>query len=149
MRVRAPWIKHYYNADGKFYIIPNLDTVVLGGTLNQNSWDTSISQQVLCWHVLPVYGFSTCMTSRHSHGGDLMTHSRTCQRASTVFVNNHLPCRHTHLPQFVMRHNPPLSCMFFSARSTSSMKQLATKACTRFVSASLMGPYTTGPYTEL
>lgn len=54
MRVRAPWIKHYYNADGKFYIIPNLDTVVLGGTLNHNSWDTCISQQVLCWHMLPV-----------------------------------------------------------------------------------------------
>ena len=46
IRVRAPWIKHYYNADGKFYIIPNLDTVVLGGTLNHNSWDTSISQEV-------------------------------------------------------------------------------------------------------
>ena len=54
VRVKAPWIKHYYNADGKFYIIPNLDTVVLGGTLNHNSWDTTISQEVRCAHVLPV-----------------------------------------------------------------------------------------------
>ena len=32
MRVRAPWIKSYYNIDCEHYIIPNIDTVVLGGT---------------------------------------------------------------------------------------------------------------------
>mmetsp|Transcript_16734 Transcript_16734/g.50001 ORF Transcript_16734/g.50001 Transcript_16734/m.50001 type:complete len:519 (-) Transcript_16734:2569-4125(-) len=32
LRVRAPWIKSYYNVDNEHYIIPNIDTVVLGGT---------------------------------------------------------------------------------------------------------------------
>lgn len=46
VRVKAPWIKHYYNNDGKFYVIPNLETVVLGGTTQKGSWDTSINEQV-------------------------------------------------------------------------------------------------------
>lgn len=45
VRVKAPWIKHYYNNDGKFYVIPNLETVVLGGTTQKGSWDTSINEQ--------------------------------------------------------------------------------------------------------
>mmetsp|Transcript_16734 Transcript_16734/g.50002 ORF Transcript_16734/g.50002 Transcript_16734/m.50002 type:complete len:383 (-) Transcript_16734:722-1870(-) len=32
VRVKAPWIKCYYNVNGESYIIPNIDTVVLGGT---------------------------------------------------------------------------------------------------------------------
>ena len=31
-RVRAPWIRHYTGLDDKFYVIPKLDVVVLGGT---------------------------------------------------------------------------------------------------------------------
>ena len=46
VRVQAPWIKHYYNNNGQFYIIPNLETVVLGGTTQKGSWDTSINKQV-------------------------------------------------------------------------------------------------------
>ncbi|KAL3137419.1 hypothetical protein ABBQ32_006940 [Trebouxia sp. C0010 RCD-2024] len=36
---------HYYNNDGKFYVIPNLETVVLGGTTQKGSWDTSINKE--------------------------------------------------------------------------------------------------------
>lgn len=46
VRVKAPWIKHYYNNNGQFYIIPNLETVELGGTTQKDSWDTGISEQV-------------------------------------------------------------------------------------------------------
>ena len=46
VRVKAPWIKHYYNNNGQFYIIPNLETVVLGGTTQKGNWDTSINEQV-------------------------------------------------------------------------------------------------------
>lgn len=46
IRVKAPWVKHYYNNNGQFYIIPNFETVVLGGTVQKNNWDTSINQQV-------------------------------------------------------------------------------------------------------
>ena len=45
VRVKAPWIKHYYNNNGQFYIIPNLETVVLGGTTQKGNWDTSINEQ--------------------------------------------------------------------------------------------------------
>eukprot|EP00887_Chlorella_sp_A99_P007145 scaffold2.g7145.t1 len=57
MRVRAPWIRHYINGDectaaggnptGDAYIIPNSDTVVLGGTLQQGDWDTSLAGAAL------------------------------------------------------------------------------------------------------
>lgn len=46
MRVKAPWIKHYYNNNGQFYVIPNLETVVLGGTTQKDDWNTTISEQV-------------------------------------------------------------------------------------------------------
>lgn len=46
IRVRAPWIKHNYFFNEEFYIIPNLDTVVLGGTRNHNSWNTKVSREV-------------------------------------------------------------------------------------------------------
>lgn len=45
MRVEAPWVKHYYNSDSQYYIIPNVDTVVLGGTTQKNNWDTTVSQE--------------------------------------------------------------------------------------------------------
>lgn len=32
MRVRAPWVTEVYRADTDFYIIPNREYVVLGGT---------------------------------------------------------------------------------------------------------------------
>ncbi|KAI3427267.1 hypothetical protein D9Q98_007199 [Chlorella vulgaris] len=44
LRVRAPWIRHYVNGlsgtDNDCYIIPNTDTVVLGGTLGKGDFDT-------------------------------------------------------------------------------------------------------------
>jgi len=47
IRVRAPWVKNYMNNNGQFYIIPNFETVVLGGTTQKGNYDTSVSQQVL------------------------------------------------------------------------------------------------------
>lgn len=46
MRVKAPWVKHCYFMNEQHYIIPNLDTVVLGGTQQKGSWHMTISQQV-------------------------------------------------------------------------------------------------------
>ncbi|XP_054165230.1 D-aspartate oxidase-like [Oppia nitens] len=40
-RISAPWIKHCVMA-GNHYIIPNTDTVVLGGTKQLNNWDTNV-----------------------------------------------------------------------------------------------------------
>jgi len=39
IRVKAPWIKHFYYTDDNCYIIPNVDTICLGGTrqVNNNS----------------------------------------------------------------------------------------------------------------
>ena len=34
------------NNNGQFYIIPNFETVVLGGTTQQGNYDTTISPQV-------------------------------------------------------------------------------------------------------
>jgi glycine/D-amino acid oxidase-like deaminating enzyme len=39
IRVVAPWIKQYYNIDGANYIIPNIDSVVLGGTSQRTGGD--------------------------------------------------------------------------------------------------------------
>ena len=47
IRVRAPWVKNYMNNNGQFYIIPNFETVVLGGTTQKGNYDTSISPQVI------------------------------------------------------------------------------------------------------
>lgn len=47
IRVKAPWIKHYMNNNGQFYIIPNFETVVLGGTTQRGNDDTTISQEVI------------------------------------------------------------------------------------------------------
>ncbi|KAL4425123.1 hypothetical protein ABPG77_008228 [Micractinium sp. CCAP 211/92] len=44
LRVRAPWIRHYVNSqclDGECYIIPNTDTVVIGGTVQKGDSDTT------------------------------------------------------------------------------------------------------------
>ncbi|KAL6759933.1 hypothetical protein V8C86DRAFT_1199542 [Haematococcus lacustris] len=44
MRVKAPWITAAYTADD-CYIIPNRDTVVLGGTAQVGRWDLEVSQE--------------------------------------------------------------------------------------------------------
>ncbi|KAL4447951.1 hypothetical protein ABPG75_005170 [Micractinium tetrahymenae] len=44
LRVRAPWIRHYTNSqclDSDCYIIPNTDTVVIGGTVQKGDSDTA------------------------------------------------------------------------------------------------------------
>lgn len=41
LRARAPWIKSNWNF-GRHYIIPNVDTVVLGGTADEGVYDTDI-----------------------------------------------------------------------------------------------------------
>ncbi|KAK9806988.1 hypothetical protein WJX72_009635 [[Myrmecia] bisecta] len=42
MRVAAPWVKSCYFVNEDNYIIPNLDTVVLGGTAQRGDHDTSV-----------------------------------------------------------------------------------------------------------
>lgn len=42
MRVQAPWMNNIFFF-GTSYIIPNTDSVVLGGTAQKGSWDTGIS----------------------------------------------------------------------------------------------------------
>jgi len=46
LRVQAPWVKHFYYGTSQYYILPNVDTVVLGGTTQKNNWDTNVSQEV-------------------------------------------------------------------------------------------------------
>ena len=48
VRVKAPWIKHFYFTGLNSYILPNVNTVVLGGTTQKNSWDSTVSQKVGC-----------------------------------------------------------------------------------------------------
>lgn len=40
LRVNAPEIKHYYGFDDTTYVIPNTDTVVLGGSTDRVASDT-------------------------------------------------------------------------------------------------------------
>lgn len=44
IRVKAPWIKNVWFF-GTSYIIPNVDTVVLGGTAQKGDWSTEASQR--------------------------------------------------------------------------------------------------------
>jgi len=52
LRVEAPWVKHFYYGTSQYYILPNLDTVVLGGTTQKNNWDTNVSQEVRLQRIL-------------------------------------------------------------------------------------------------
>jgi D-amino-acid oxidase len=42
LRVKAPWINNVW-LFGSSYIIPNVDSVVLGGTADKDVWDTTVS----------------------------------------------------------------------------------------------------------
>lgn len=44
IRVRAPWIKHAVTA-GNFYILPNSDDVVCGGTRQVGNWNKNVDPQ--------------------------------------------------------------------------------------------------------
>ena len=46
LRVEAPWVKHLYFGGSQYYVLPNVDTVVLGGTTQKNNWDTNASEEV-------------------------------------------------------------------------------------------------------
>ena len=41
---RAPWLKSVW-AFGSAYIIPNVDTVVIGGTADMGCWSTELSDR--------------------------------------------------------------------------------------------------------
>lgn len=47
MRVRAPWLKHVYMFDDNHYVIPQVDSVVLGGTQQRGRYDTDIDENDL------------------------------------------------------------------------------------------------------
>ena len=59
LRVRAPWVRHYINRDGGTYIIPNTDTVVLGGITQKGNWSLEPTEEdrrgILerCYEILP------------------------------------------------------------------------------------------------
>ena len=42
LRVKAPWMKSVWGF-GSSYIIPNVDTVVLGGTTQKGNWNANVS----------------------------------------------------------------------------------------------------------
>ncbi|CAF4528986.1 unnamed protein product, partial [Rotaria magnacalcarata] len=42
IRVRAPWIKHFYYTDDNCYMIPNHETIVLGGTRQLDDDNTRV-----------------------------------------------------------------------------------------------------------
>jgi D-amino-acid oxidase len=47
IRVYAPWIKssyEFYTDEGFGYIIPQSDTVTLGGTFQLNDWNTEVDE---------------------------------------------------------------------------------------------------------
>ncbi|XP_076367903.1 D-aspartate oxidase-like isoform X4 [Tachypleus tridentatus] len=58
-RVKAPWVKHIYIGGSEFYILPNADTVVLGGSSQVGDWNKDIypedSQRIWkgCCELLP------------------------------------------------------------------------------------------------
>jgi glycine/D-amino acid oxidase-like deaminating enzyme len=45
IRVKAPWITNNWNL-GKYYIIPNRDCVILGGSVEVNNWNVNSSAEV-------------------------------------------------------------------------------------------------------
>lgn len=44
LRVHAPWIKEAWFLGPDYYLIPNIDTLVIGGTLGKNNWSTTIAE---------------------------------------------------------------------------------------------------------
>ena len=38
LKVKAPWVKHFYFTDDNCYIIPNMETICLGGTRQVNDY---------------------------------------------------------------------------------------------------------------
>ena len=45
LKVKAPWMKSTWTFDDKYYVIPNMDTVVVGGTLQKYDWNIEVSQE--------------------------------------------------------------------------------------------------------
>ena len=43
LRVAAPWIKQFYYGEDNIYIIPNRDSVVVGGTRQKDNWSREIN----------------------------------------------------------------------------------------------------------
>ena len=46
VRVQAPWIKACHMVDNRWYVIPNFETVILGGTAQQGDWNADFSEEV-------------------------------------------------------------------------------------------------------
>ncbi|PRD21526.1 UNVERIFIED_CONTAM: D-amino-acid oxidase [Trichonephila clavipes] len=42
MRVHAPWIKHGVIADNDFYVLPNAEEIILGGTHQEGDWNVQV-----------------------------------------------------------------------------------------------------------
>lgn len=42
MRLKAPWVKHVYMFDELYYVIPNVDTIVIGGTQQRGDYSVTV-----------------------------------------------------------------------------------------------------------
>lgn len=88
--MRAPWVKNYYNIDGSHYIIPNIDSVVLGGTTQERyatSWLKSLFLVHRC-HRIALYGIIR-------HDGSALKDAKLLdptRRCSLRPLQNHVCC---------------------------------------------------------
>ena len=48
MRVVAPWLKSSWTFNDKYYVIPNMDAVVIGGTNQKYDWNSEVCSCVVC-----------------------------------------------------------------------------------------------------
>ena len=104
LRVKAPWVKHFYISDSTYYVLPQVDTAVLGGTTQKDDDNTTVSQTVSAWpsvwlsHVTCIsihcyhcnaakglcnFSCGQCMCWHHIEDGDTCSyaksrHKKTC-----------------------------------------------------------------------
>lgn len=89
-RVRAPWVKHAMFLDGTYYILPNVDSLVVGGTTQRGDERTEVdwADHTRIWdnilHMCPSLANAETVTDwvRYSPG-------TPCARAS--WDRRHLP----------------------------------------------------------
>ncbi len=101
--MHAPWIKSIYVFDtdeGEAYIIPQSDTVVLGGTFQLNDWNTTVNEndteKILrtCAKCLPAltqirYGKVQVGLRPYRDGGIRLEHEKTTDGIDVVHCYGH------------------------------------------------------------
>ena len=103
IRVRAPWIKAAYNFqtdEGFGYVLPQTDSVVLGGTFQLNNWNSNVDDEDtkkilrICSKVLPslkeVRDYQVLVGLRpFRDGGVRLEHERTKDGLDIVHCYGH------------------------------------------------------------